>query len=221
MATQAILDRYQVIVLKQAGWQKADVIRHIGRSKHFVNTWWNRPNPEDAPRAGRPPRYTRALVKSIAFKLWRRGGSLATRAVQLQTGYPLSSIRRIARGVGLKSTAVHHHPYLNPTMIAERLAFAKAHLHDDFSNTLWEDEKKVHLNPTPNKKNDRVWVYDGEEPEGRPTFAHSAKLNVAAAVMSGGRSEIHIFAENMDKHLYKKILEQTLLPAGKRLGARG
>ena len=103
MVKHSILDRHKVIVLKQAGWQKARVIKHIGRSKHFVNMWWNRQDSEDAPRAGRPPRYTRALIKTIANKLWRRGGRLSTRAVQLQTGYPLSSIRRIARGVGLKS----------------------------------------------------------------------------------------------------------------------
>ena len=98
MVKQAILDRHKVIVLKQAGWPKARIMRHISRSKHFVNLWWDRRDPEDAPRCGRPPRYTRALIKSITNKLWRRGGHLSTRAVQLQTGYPLSSIRRIARG---------------------------------------------------------------------------------------------------------------------------
>ena len=216
-----LLVRHEVQVLKEHGWQKAAIARHLKVHITFVDRWWDRDSLADRARAGRPVKYTRQLVKKIVDRLHKPGERHSTRFVSKQLGYPLSSIRRVAHGAGLTSKARHHHPFLSVKMKKERVAFARAHKNDDVTKILWVDEKKVHILPTPNKHNDRQWVYDGEEPEGRPTYAHQPKLNVAAGISVSGRSSIHIFAENMDQVLYKKILEQTLIPAGKRLGGAG
>ena len=216
-----ILRRHEVNVLKRAGWPKADVMRQLNVKHKFVDLWWNRDDILDRPREGRPIKYTRQLVDRIVHRLIKKGTRSSTRLVSQDLGYPRTSVRRVAHAAGLVSKARHHHPFLSEKMKQERVAFSRAHKNDDFSKILFVDEKKVNLCPTPNKHNDRVWVFDDEEPEGRPTFAHSAKLNVAAGVSASGRSDIYIFPQNMDQVLYKKILKETLIPAGKKLGGRG
>ena len=213
--------RHEVNVLKRAGWVKAKVISHLHVHHSIVDRWWDRDDILDKPRSGRPIKYTRHLVNRIVHRLIKKGSRSSTRIVAKDLGYPRASVQRVAHAAGLVSKARHHHPFLSDKMKTERVAFARAHKNDDFTKILFVDEKKVHLCPTPNKHNDRVWVFDGEEPEGRPTFAHSAKLNVAAGVSASGRSAIYIFPQNMDQALYKTILQETLIPAGKKLGGRG
>ena len=221
MTKGAILVRHQVQVLKDAGWKIADVVRKVGKSRSFVNKWWNREELEDASRSGRPPRFTRAMKKKVVHGLWHRGRGQPVRSVSGTLGYSRESARRIAHESGLLAKHRHHHPFLSDKHKSSRVAFAKEHKNTDFSKVLYVDEKKVEINPSPNRFNDFAWVYPGEEPAGRPKFKHQPKLNVCAGIMLGGRSEIHIFPENMDRFFYKKVIEQTLLPAGLKLGGKG
>ena len=75
------------------------------------------------------------------------------------------------------------------------------------------DEKSFEIGHHPNRKNDVVYARSIEDVPSVPTVKHPAKLHVAAAVCAKGRSELHIFKENLTAALYKDILATTILPA--------
>jgi hypothetical protein len=213
--------RVAVQNFKSLGHTKAEVMRMLGKSQHFVDRWWDDDSAEDKEKGHRHQMFTRTVKSNIIKRLHDSKRPHSKRIVAREMRCSHSTIGRIAKEAGLKSVVAHWHPFLKPEQEAARRKFAKDHANEDWTAVLFVGEKKVGLHPTSNKQNDRVWIYDGEEPPGRHHDRHSAELNVSAGISFSGRSSIFIFSDNMDQVLYKHILEDTLRPAGKKLEVRG
>lgn len=103
--------------------------------------------------------------------------------------------------------------------LRKRLSFAEGYKDwtvDQWSKVLFSDEKCFYGNGFCG----RVWV---RRPKGEaldPEYcvhkkAHPVKVNVWACFCASGQGYCHIFSDKLDKHLYKRILDDNLLPSAR------
>ena len=134
-----------------------------------------------------------------------------------ELGLSARTVGRAAKQLGLKPYHRRKRPSISSENTRKRFRFAKEHKEEDWSAVLFEDEKTFEVGHHPNRKNDVVYAYSADEVPTIPKVAHPAKLNVAAAVSEKGRTELHIFKENMMGELYKQILSDTILPGAQKI----
>lgn len=132
-------------------------------------------------------------------------------------GLSQTTIQKSAKKLGLFPYHQQVKPQLTKKQINDRKRFAKEHMHHDWQRTMFIDEKQIALFQTPNRKDDIIWAPRGAVIPHIPKVAHPLKLNVAAGISYSGKTKIFIFKENMDSQLFKHILSETILPAGKKL----
>lgn len=65
-----------------------------------------------------------------------------------------------------------------------------------------------------------VWAPIGTVIESTPTVKNEFSLNVAAGVAYNGKTTIHIFKENMDRFIFRDILQHTIISGGNKLLGR-
>ncbi len=125
------------------------------------------------------------------------------------------TIRRTFREGGLGSIEKPKKPAISQANAKKRLAWCMAHKDwtiADWKRVIWSDETKV------NRYNSdgRVWAWirDGEQPQPRHvkgTVKHSGgSVMVWSAISYAGTGWLCKIEVNMDKHLYKEILEDEL-----------
>lgn len=212
----SLLDRVKVGILKSQGLSQSMVCETLGRSKHFVETWWNREKIEDRERSGRPIKMTRSTINKLSRQIQKK---------------PRSSTRNLARKfsisprsatITLKSWSLKplHRPKVNqltPLHMKRRLKFAQDHIQDDWSKTLFTDEKEFVVADIPNRHNDIYWVRSRDQLPIQVKAIHPVKLNVSAGISCNGKTSLHIFSNIMDSDVYECILRKTLIPGGKKL----
>lgn len=86
----------------------------------------------------------------------------------------------------------------------KRLAWARAHINDDFENVIWTDETTVQI------ETHKRYCYCKEGQKPRPK--HPTKVHVWAGISKKGATKVCIFEGIMAAPLYCEILEKTLLP---------
>ena len=127
------------------------------------------------------------------------------------------TVRRRLNAVGLYGCVARHKRHYTDVEVRKRLSFAEGYKH--WTAAMWErvlfsDEKCFYGKGFCG----RVWV---QRPVGtalHPEYcvhkkAHPVKVNVWASFCAGGQGYCHIFNEKLDKHLYKRILSDNLLPS--------
>ena len=82
----------------------------------------------------------------------------------------------------------------------KRLAWARDHLHDDFSNVIWTDETTVQI------ETHKRYCYrkQGQKPNPKPRPKHPTKVHVWAGISKEGATRVCIFEGIMDATLYCK-----------------
>lgn len=111
-------------------------------------------------------------------------------------------------------------PFINKINRNKRKAWCKAHLawtKEDWAKVLWSDESPFVLRF--NRKT-RVWRRHNERYEifaTRATVKHDVKINVWGCFSALGVGDLHLIDGIMDKHQYKSILENQMLPSVRRL----
>ena len=113
--------------------------------------------------------------------------------------------------LGLRPYLLRNQPALTEAQKKKRVAFAKANKHTDWSQAVFEDEKKFTIG-TPNRKNRVVYATSRDKVPTISTYKYHAKINVAGAISTNGRTDLHLFKETMDAPLFKDILDETILP---------
>lgn len=201
------------------------IMQATGRSRSFVIKWRERGQHadstfEDLPRSGRPSKVRKPLLQQLKdLMAGKRRASLRIVADTLKRdGLDLSheTVRSGARAAGLKPKRPPRKPLLKVGHKAARLRFARQHKQTDWAQYWFADEKKFATYTPPNRKNDVVWVDKNDRGgvvEPVPMVAHGAKVNAYAAFSLSGRTDIHLFTENMTALRYIDIMESTLLPA--------
>ena len=121
-----------------------------------------------------------------------------------------TSVQKAAHASGLKPFRRVRKPALSKQQRKDRVKFARDNKYRDWSKVMFVDEKAFHLLPLPNRKNDVVWEDTSEEVPPQPSTHTTAKINVFAGISMNGKTDLHIFEENLTGQLYKSILEDFL-----------
>lgn len=216
MVKHDIGKRALIQALARDGLSASAIAAKVGVDRKTVLLWKDRTNCEDLIRCGRPAKLTAQTRKAITRKLTRKEGA-SQRSIAAQYDVSHQTIGRHAKQLGLKPLHRQKKPMLTQQQQKKRVDFAKRHKDEDWEAVLFEDEKTFEVGHHPNRKNDVVYAYRADQVPPLPAVKHPAKLNVAAAVSSTGRSKLHIFEENLTGELYKKILKRTILPAANHI----
>lgn len=208
--------RALIQALARDGWSVTEIVNKVGIDRKTVRLWKDRDDIEDLPRSGRPSVLDSSTRKAISRKL-RRGNGVSQRSLAAQYSVDHRTIGKAAKQLGLKPYHRRKQPMLTETQRKRRIDFALRHRDEDWDAVLFEDEKTFEIGHHPNRKNDVVYAYHADEVPSVPSVRHSAKLNVAAAVSSSGRSSLNIFEVTLTGERYREILKRTILPAAKKI----
>lgn len=212
--------RSQVAALHRAGHSVREVADIVQKDKSFVERWWNRTDIVSRHGGGKPRVLTRALIDKVRKKLTSKERT-STRIVARAMKISQTVVVKAAHLSGLFPYHRWRKLILSKKDVSARMAWAKRHQNEHWDRVMFTDEKIVFCVPRPNSKNDIIWADKGTKVLPAPYDRHSAKLNVSASIWLDGRSEVHIFSENLTGLLYKDILTRTILPAANNMPAGG
>jgi transposase len=214
-APRAKLDRARVVNLFRDGKSIAEIVRVTGFTKKFVLRWAHRDSVQDQQHPGRPRKLSPALVKTVGAMMkgktrrsTRRVAVLLAERKHVNVSH--HTVYRAAKQIGLKPYKRHQKPLLSDGQRQRRLAFAKKYRNQNWRTVLFTDEKTFELYGHP--KNNFVWDVSPDAVPASPTVKHPPKIHVWGGMSYYGKTKLYIFTENLDRHLYVKIL-RTRLPA--------
>ncbi len=125
--------------------------------------------------------------------------------------------------LGFKSRVAAKKPFTSPANIAQRVLWCKEHRGwtlEQWETVLWSDETSVQLHPTRPK---RVWRTKNErlQPDCQnPTIKHGGgSIQVWGCFSASGIGGLHLIEGIMDRHVYRDILEDSMLPILRESGA--
>jgi transposase len=169
----------------------------------------------DKPRSGAPPKITDAMGKAIIkFTEGKpdRPASAIQVFVQRRFGVVLS-VRHIQRFLiqsGLKPYHRRKQLKLRQAHKSKRVAFARAHLTDNWSRTLFTDETEFLLHPTRgNPTTDIVWARRQEDVPAVEVDQYSPKLRVWGGISAQGKTRLVFYTGELDATAYQKILRRA------------
>jgi transposase len=214
--------RAEVGFWRKQGKSKIEVGRLMGKSQCFVNRWWdageNGEPYHDKPRSGRPKKLDRTLqakaVKLATGKRRMKSRQIARElSVQVAGGVSQMTVLRALHRAGLAPYRKRPRPPLTDTHKAKRLKFAKAHVKDDFSNSVFLDEKKWQPYAKGNRKNDVFWAYSADQVPNMKVLAQAPSFNTIGAITIHGPLPMVIVEGTINKDTFQEKLASTILPA--------
>ena len=173
------------------------------------------------PRIGRPPKVTSTNIDYIVQLVTKSGvesASKVSRILSNDLGVSLSatSIRRLLKSRGIVPLIKPKKPLLRKKNIADRVAFAKSHIawtETDWKHVVWSDETKINLFGS-----DGIhWCYKRKDTQLKPQHVQQTVKHGGGSVMVwscitwSGVGFLVFIDGNMDKQLYKTILQEDLL----------
>jgi transposase len=216
--------RWAIIALHKDGRSNSYIARQLGVHRATVRAVRARYDATGSPgsgrRSGRPRATDEALDTAIAFTA-RVDVFTSPRQIRrkLELDVSISTVDRRLQEAGLFGRVARHKRDYTPAEVAKRLSFANGYR--DWTAAEWEkvlfsDEKKFFGTGFCG----RVWVRRPKGEALNPEYcvhklAHPVSVNVWASFCAAGQGYCHIFNETMDKHLYKRILSDNLLPSAR------
>ena len=211
------LQRFASVVLTQVGFKPAEVAPLIGASARGVKRWRERYEEEgeveDLYRCGRPKLLDENKLDAIVSAAIDAPKDSTPR--QLKHLFDLScspkTIRRALDDAGLFGRIARIIPPATPQVIQQRISFAEGYKNMDWTKVLWSDEMSIRLGPQ-----GQTWV---QRPIGEafsPEYClekekHPPKVHVWGCMAAAGVGRIHVFTENLDGDLMKRILKEHLM----------
>jgi transposase len=161
-------------------------------------------------RTGRPrilsPRKRRhvgLLIKSNHFRT-----AAEIKALLEETHQELSvgerTVRREISKLGYEAVLPRRVPLLTQRAKENRLQWAKKHQKYTWKNVVFSDETTLQMF----RNTCLAWSQDGKPVA--PMVKHPFKLHAWGAISMHGKIGIYTFTQNMDRHLYRKILNDHL-----------
>lgn len=179
-------------------------------------------SPGSGSRSGRPRCTDDATDTALAFTA-RVDVFTSPRQIRrrLELGDAVSArtIDRRLQEAGLFGRIARHKRDYSAEELRKRLSFATGYKDwtaEQWEKVLFSDEKCFYGKGFCG----RTWVRRPKGEALNPKYcvhktAHPVKVNVWAAFCAGGQGYCHIFNEKLDKHLYKRILADNLLPSAR------
>ncbi len=215
-------ERDVVIDLVNKGHTQTSVAALLDRSRKFVYETIRRFEETgstcDRPRSGRPPKLTPAITLELKSKVQGQSHqSLERIKGDLSRDYGISvataAISAALHRVGLHSGTRQRAPKITPKQAKDRVAWCNKHLHGDFSDWVWLDEKQFLFGRISNPHNDRVWVEKGQEVPPAEEEAYPASCRVLAGVCSKGLVGPFEYEGNLNSEAYQALLRDHVIPA--------
>jgi transposase len=208
-------DRIRVISLRDDGLHEAEIIRRTGFTRDFVRRWMSADDASDKPRGGRPRKLTPPVVRTIRAHMKGKKGRSSrkvARIIEARHNLQLSyrSVQKAARMAGLSPYHRRKKPLLTERMRERRLEFVQLYRGTNWRQVLFSDEKTFVLWGRPNRKNDVIWEESPENVEPLVAPKHPSKVHVWGAMSYYGKTDLFVFEEILDRHLYVRILEERL-----------
>lgn len=213
MPKHNIASRQAVQNLAKEGKTNAEIVSLLRVSYRFVAYWRDRSSTNRLRGTGRCSKLDKKSVKAMARKL-RSDTWIGQRKIAAKHGVSQATVSRVAKRLGLKARRPLYKPPLSDEQRRNRVAFAKREKERDWTKVMFEDEKTFVVGRIPNKRNDIVYRNPGEKLPVVPSYRHASKIQVAAGIMIGGRTELNIFSGNMNAAKFIEVLDQTIQPGG-------
>lgn len=218
--------RWSCVALHKDGRSYQYIASHLGVSKNAVGAVVARHRATGSPgsgaRSGRPRCTDEATDTAIAFTAHVdkfTSPRQIRRKLEFGDAVSARTIDRRLQEAGLFGRVARHKRDYTPAEVRKRLTFAEGYLHwtaADWGKVLFSDEKCFYGKGFCG----RVWVRRPVGEALNPDYclhklAHPVKVNVWAAFCAAGQGYCHIFNDKMDKHLYKRILADNLIPSAR------
>jgi transposase len=211
-----ISPRVQVQLLMGLAYSVRASARIVGKSTNFVERWRARSEIKRHQGSGFPVKLTRTVLNQIKNRTCMKK-RVSSRLIARQMGLSQTSVINALHSIPLYPYHPRKRPLLTQKHKKSRRIFQRLHNNEDWRKVLFIDEKKCTIIQKPNSKNDIIWAPLGTVIDPTPTIAHPLSLNIAAGVCYNGKTKIFIFKENMDGSVFKDILRDTIIPAGRKL----
>lgn len=187
--------------------------------------------PEAAQRALDYLRDGSSSAVGVARRLHQEG--ITPRQVHRRT--VVRAAKKVAKTLrlNLRAQTGKPQPELKPAHKAQRIAFAKANLHRDWTRVMFTDRKKFIFAHPGSRVTPVTWT-TGQANRRATTVSHPATFNVYAGLTPRGMTKIHVVAgstghktlhknkkgqpaKNITASQYKEVVSNTFLPEGDRL----
>jgi transposase len=159
---------------------------------------------------GRPrklsPKKRRHIGKILKHDYFTTAAELKAKLEENNPGFEVHerTIQRQLETLGYVSILPKRVPLLTQRHKDIRLQWAREHLDYDWQKVVFSDETSIQM-----FRNTCLAWSKGGRPVA-PMVKHPFKVHVWAAVSVHGKVGIHLFTENLDRHLYRQILNDHL-----------
>jgi transposase len=216
--------RWSVVAMHKDGRSNRHIARKLGVTRDTVRDILARYDATGSPlsgsRTGRPRCTDEATDTAIAFTAHVdvfTSPRQIRRKLEFGDALSISTIDRRLQEAGLFGRVARHKRDYSPEELRKRLSFAEGY--QDWTEAQWckvlfSDEKCFYGEGFCG----RTWVRRPKGEALNPKYcvhkkAHPVKVNVWACFCADGQGYMHIFNENMDGALMKRILSDNLLPS--------
>lgn len=160
--------------------------------------------------SGRPRKLTpekrRHIGKILKHNHFTTAGELKAKLEENDFELEVSerTIRRELENLGYISVLPRKVPLLTQQAKDIRLSWARKHVRYSWRKVVFSDETTIQMFGNTL----RAWSRDAKPVA--PMVKHPFKVHVWAAISAKGKIGIHLFTENLDRQLYRKILNEHL-----------
>lgn len=235
VAETTIEKRVAIITLIKEGKSQQEVAAQLkisrGCVRHAIERHAQTGSFRDKPRSGRPRCTTKRqdqLIVTTSKRNRRKTAPVIRAEINKTTNVPISltTVKRRLRDGGLFGRVAVRKPLLRPQNKLKRLEWARNHKDwtaEDFKRVLWSDESKFEVFGTKR----RIFVRRSAEQKMLPdcivpTVKHGGgSVMVWGCFSSSGVGDLTRVIGRMNKEAYHTILEENVLPSGRRLIGEG
>ena len=195
----------------------------LGVVGRVLKRWKEEKSTDRKPGQGRKRKTTARQDNFIVQQVKRNRQITLTNIVKNMPGTKVSTMlvsRRIFELTDISSKWKHKAPFISNTNRIKRLSWCRERLtwtKEQWRQILWSDESPFVLRYN---RATRVWRTNSEKFQSwamSGTVKHDQKIMVWGCFSSLGVGNLHLIDGIMDKHQYKSILENQMLPSARRL----
>lgn len=211
MTKQDISLRSQVQILSKQGYSNSRISEILNVSLKFVKTWKKRQNFTRKSGSGRKSKLTSEVLRKIKLSLTSKKNN-STRKTAKKICLSQSTIVNARKKLKLKAYHVGKTTVMSEEIKKKRLEFAIKNKNRKWSTILFCDETSIELQPCINSKNNIQYATSRNQVKPFQTFKHPMKVHVSAGISWYGKTDVHIFTDNLNADLYVQILQNTIIP---------
>ena len=161
-------------------------------------------------RSGRPrklsPEKRRQVGKIIKHDHFTTAGELKAKLEEKYPGLDVSerTVRRELSNLGYASILPRKVPLLTQKAKDNRLSWARDHIHYNWRKVVFSDETTIQM------FRNTLHAWSRKKQPVQPMVKHPFKVHIWGAINIKGKIGMHMFTENLDRHLYRQILNNHL-----------